>query len=127
VTAARAGTTDQDWADARAIWDYHQMHHPARPCSAGIGLGSHDLGVATLAADLYHAGLFPVLVFTGANSPTTATQFPRGKPSTSPSTPPHSASPPPLSSSNPRQPTPARTSSSPAAPWPPPGSRSRRG
>jgi uncharacterized SAM-binding protein YcdF (DUF218 family) len=79
VTAARAETDDQDRADARAIWDYHQMHHPARPCSAGIGLGSHDLGVATLAADLYHAGLFPVLVFTGANSPTTAARFPRGE------------------------------------------------
>jgi uncharacterized SAM-binding protein YcdF (DUF218 family) len=79
VTAARAETTDQDRADAQAIWDYHQMHHPAQPCSAGIGLGSHDLGVATLAADLYHAGLFPVLVFTGANSPTTAARFPRGE------------------------------------------------
>jgi uncharacterized SAM-binding protein YcdF (DUF218 family) len=41
--------------------------------------GSHDLGVATLAADLYRAGLFPVLVFTGANSPTTAARFPRGE------------------------------------------------
>jgi uncharacterized SAM-binding protein YcdF (DUF218 family) len=79
VTAARAETDDQDRADAQAIWDYHQMRHPARPCSAGIGLGSHDLGVATLAADLYHAGLFPVLVFTGANSPTTAARFPRGE------------------------------------------------
>jgi len=79
VTAARAESDDQDRADARAIWDYHQMHHPARPCSAGIGLGSHDLGVATLAADLYHAGLFPVLVFTGANSPTTAARFPHGE------------------------------------------------
>ena len=55
------------------------MHHPLRPCSAGIGLGSHDLGVATLAADLYHQGLFPVLVLTGANSPTTAARFPRGE------------------------------------------------
>ena len=79
MTAARAGTADQDRTDALAIWDYHQMHHPARLCSAGIGLGSHDLGVATLAADLYHAGLFPVLVFTGANSPTTAARFPRGE------------------------------------------------
>lgn len=49
------------------------------PCDAGIGLGSHDLGVATLAADLYHAGMFPVLVFTGANSPTTRARFPRGE------------------------------------------------
>jgi uncharacterized SAM-binding protein YcdF (DUF218 family) len=79
VTAGHAETADQDRADAQAIWDYHQMHHPARPCSAGIGLGSHDLGVATLAADLYHAGLFPVLVFTGGNSPTTAARFPRGE------------------------------------------------
>jgi uncharacterized SAM-binding protein YcdF (DUF218 family) len=79
VTAARAGTTDQDLADAQAIWDYHQVHHPARPCSAGIGLGSHDLGVAALAADLYRAGLFPMLVFTGANSPTTSARFPRGE------------------------------------------------
>ena len=71
--------TDQHRADAKLIWDYHQMHHQLRPCSAGIGLGSHDLGVATLAADLYHAGLFPVLVFSGANSPTTAARFPRGE------------------------------------------------
>jgi hypothetical protein len=79
VTTAPGGTTDQDRADAQAIWDYHQMHHLARPRSAGIGLGSHDLGVATLAADLYLAGLFPVLVFTGANSPTTAALLPRGE------------------------------------------------
>jgi uncharacterized SAM-binding protein YcdF (DUF218 family) len=71
--------TDQHRADAELIWDYHQMHHQPRPCSAGIGLGSHDLGVAALAADLYHAGLFPVLVFTGATSPTTAARFPRGE------------------------------------------------
>jgi uncharacterized SAM-binding protein YcdF (DUF218 family) len=71
--------TDRHRADAELIWDYHQMHHQPRPCSAGIGLGSHDLGVAALAADLYHAGLFPVLVFTGATSPTTSARFPRGE------------------------------------------------
>jgi hypothetical protein len=71
--------TEQHRADARFIWDYHQMDHQLRPCSAGIGLGSHDLGVATLAADLYRAGLFPVLVFSGGNSPTTAARFPRGE------------------------------------------------
>jgi hypothetical protein len=52
VTAGRAGTTDQDRADAQAIWDYHQVHYPTRPYSVGIGLGSHDVGVATVAADL---------------------------------------------------------------------------
>jgi uncharacterized SAM-binding protein YcdF (DUF218 family) len=71
--------TGQHRTDARLIWDYHQMGHQPRPCSAGIGLGSHDLRVATLAADLYHAGLFPVLVFSGGNSPTTAARFPRGE------------------------------------------------
>lgn len=71
--------TGQHHADAKLIWDYHQLGHQLRPCSVGIGLGSHDLGVATLAADLYRAGLFPVLVFSGGNSPTTAERFPRGE------------------------------------------------
>jgi len=67
------------YGDAKLIWDYHQLGHQLRPCSVGIGLGSHDLGVATLAADLYRAGPFPVLVFSGGNSPTTAARFPRGE------------------------------------------------
>lgn len=66
-------------AAARTIWDYHQMHHDLRPCSAAIGLGSHDLGVAAFAADLFHRGLFKTLVFSGANSPTTSARFPRGE------------------------------------------------
>lgn len=79
VTDERAAITDQTRADAVTIWNYHQMHHPIRPCSVAIGLGSHDLGVATFAADLYRSGLFPILVFSGANSPTTAARFPRGE------------------------------------------------
>lgn len=79
MTDARTAITDAQRADAELIWDYHQMHHRLRPCSAAIGLGSHDLGVATYAAELYRAGLFPVLVFSGANSPTTAKRFPRGE------------------------------------------------
>lgn len=79
VTDERAAITEQTRADAVTIWEYHQMHHQVRPCSAAIGLGSHDLGVAAFAADLYHSGLFPILVFSGANSPTTAARFPRGE------------------------------------------------
>lgn len=71
--------TGAQWNDAHLIWQYHQMHHEPRPCSAAIGLGSHDLGVATAAAELYRAGLFPVVVFSGGNSPTTAARFPRGE------------------------------------------------
>lgn len=55
------------------------MHHQLRAVDVGIGLGSHDLGVATVAAQLHGQGLFPKLVFTGANSRTTAARFPRGE------------------------------------------------
>lgn len=79
MSSQHAGISAADWADAEVIWDYHQMCHPRRPCSAGIALGSHDLGVAAFTAKLYHAGLFPVVVFSGANSPTTADVFPRGE------------------------------------------------
>ncbi|MFF4275969.1 YdcF family protein [Streptomyces sp. NPDC001536] len=71
--------TDEQFHDATLIWNYHQMGHELRPCSAAIGLGSHDLGVASAAADLYRADLFPVLVFSGGNSPTTRARFPRGE------------------------------------------------
>jgi len=71
--------TDEQFHDAMLIWNHHQMGHSPRLCSAAIGLGSHDLGVATTAADLYHAGHFPVVVFSGGNSPTTRARFPRGE------------------------------------------------
>ncbi|WP_225808674.1 YdcF family protein [Streptomyces spinosus] len=69
----------QDWADARRVWDYHQMGHAPRLCSVAIGLGSHDLGVADTAVGLYKRGLAPLLVFTGATSPTTRERMPRGE------------------------------------------------
>ncbi|MFE0421471.1 YdcF family protein [Streptomyces sp. NPDC058953] len=71
--------TDTQLAAARLIWDYHQLGHDLRPADVVIGLGSHDLGVATTAADLYHRGVTKTLVFTGANSPTTRHRFPRGE------------------------------------------------
>ncbi|CAL9516468.1 hypothetical protein SUDANB108_03773 [Streptomyces sp. enrichment culture] len=69
----------QNWADARRVWDYHQMGHSPRPCSVAIGLGSHDLGVADRAVDLYKRGMAPLLLFTGATSPTTQERMPRGE------------------------------------------------
>jgi uncharacterized SAM-binding protein YcdF (DUF218 family) len=71
--------TEGEWRDARVLWEYHQLNHELRVCSAGIGLGSHDLGVAAEAARLFHAGLFPVLVFSGASTPTTYGRFPCGE------------------------------------------------
>ncbi|MER5359156.1 YdcF family protein [Streptomyces sp. NPDC002785] len=75
----RKTITEQQWHQAKMIWDHHQMHHTPRPVDVAIGLGSHDLGVATATAELYQAGLFPTLVFTGGNSPTTRVRFPRGE------------------------------------------------
>ncbi|GHB99367.1 MULTISPECIES: YdcF family protein [Streptomyces rochei group] len=69
----------QDWADARRVWDYHQMGQTPRPCSVAIGLGSHDLGVADTAVNLYKRGMAPLLLFTGATSPTTRERMPRGE------------------------------------------------
>jgi uncharacterized SAM-binding protein YcdF (DUF218 family) len=70
---------DPLFRDVNTLWDYHQMHQEPRPCSVGIGLGSHDLGVATYCAELFHRGMFPIIVFSGANSPTTRAPFPRGE------------------------------------------------
>ncbi|WP_277210967.1 YdcF family protein [Isoptericola croceus] len=65
--------------DAQILWDYHQLHHEPRNTDIAIGLGSHDIGVAEHAAALWHEGRFPLIVFTGANAPTTVDVFPRGE------------------------------------------------
>lgn len=71
--------SEQSWADAELIWDFHQMHHEPRPCSVAVGLGSHDLGVADATVDLYCRGMAPLIVFTGATSRTTQGRMPRGE------------------------------------------------
>ncbi len=75
----RQQVTDQQWADAELVWEYHRLHHELRPCSAAIALGCNDIGVAAYTAELFHRGLFPVVVFSGANSPDTWSPFPRGE------------------------------------------------
>lgn len=74
-----ASVPDVIRADVETLWAFHDMGHVLEPCDVGIGLGSHDLGVATCTADLYARELFPVVVFTGANAPTTVERFPRGE------------------------------------------------
>jgi hypothetical protein len=78
-----------DWADPQTdlnpLWRprphprYHRLDDDLRPVDVAIGLGSHDPGVATYTADLYHQGVFPLVAFTGANAPTTVERFPRGE------------------------------------------------
>lgn len=79
MTSLDQEMTAAQLADARLIWEYHQLHHPLRPCSAAIGLGSYDLGVARRAAELFTRDLFPVVVFTGGNSAMTKGLLPRGE------------------------------------------------
>lgn len=66
-------------SDVEALWEYHNMGHTLRRCDVGIGMGSHDLGVAAVATELFHQGMFPRLVFSGANAPTTIERFPQGE------------------------------------------------
>lgn len=70
---------DRKWADAETIWRYHRLNHRPKKCGAAVALGCNDLGVAAHAAQLYHRGLFPVVVFSGANSRETFDTFPRGE------------------------------------------------
>jgi len=65
TTGQAMSTGEADRAGTRGLWDLNQMGQELQPCSAAITLGSHDLGVATATADLYHSGLFPVAAITG--------------------------------------------------------------
>src|SRR5690606_38146371 len=82
VAVAFSGATE--WssavrADVETLWRFHRIDDELRPVDVAVGLGSHDGGVAVHTAELYHRGLFPVVVFTGANAPTTVERFPRGE------------------------------------------------
>lgn len=74
-----AGVPTDLHVDVRTLWDYNRMGHEVRAVDVGIGLGSHDIGVATYAAELFRPGVFPAVVFTGATAPTTVMTFPRGE------------------------------------------------
>lgn len=79
MTDATRTPSEADRRAAETLWSYHRLDNPLSPCQAAIGLGSHDLGVASFAARLYHDGFFPVLVFSGASNPTMRERFPRGE------------------------------------------------
>ncbi|WP_433857886.1 YdcF family protein [Streptomyces kronopolitis] len=79
MTDDERAITEGQRRQAQLIWDHHRMHHEVRPADAAIGLGSHDLGVPAFCAELYRAGLFPTLVFSGGANPTAPARFPRGE------------------------------------------------
>ncbi|MEU3062121.1 YdcF family protein [Streptomyces subrutilus] len=55
----------QAWSDAQRLWDFQQMHHEPRPCSAGIVLGGRGPGVVGTAVELYRRRMVPVVVVAG--------------------------------------------------------------
>lgn len=50
---------------AKKIWDYHHVHHTLVKADCILALGSHDTRVAERAAELYHQGWAPLLIFAG--------------------------------------------------------------
>lgn len=50
---------------AKKIWDYHHVGHTLVPSQCILTLGSHDTRVVERAADLYHQGWAPLLIFSG--------------------------------------------------------------
>ncbi len=48
------------------LWDYMQMHQTPREADCIIGFGCYNEDVARRAAELYHQGLAPRILFTGA-------------------------------------------------------------
>jgi len=50
---------------ARIVWDYHLVGHALAPAGAILVLGSHDTRVAERGAELFLAGLAPLVVFSG--------------------------------------------------------------
>lgn len=57
--------TDHVLQLAQKLWDYHHMHHDLQKADCILTLGSHDTRVAERAAELYHQGWAPLLIFSG--------------------------------------------------------------
>lgn len=57
--------------NARTIWNYMLMNHELEKADAILVLGSSDLRKAGYAAELYHAGWAPLLIFSGGEGRTT--------------------------------------------------------
>jgi uncharacterized SAM-binding protein YcdF (DUF218 family) len=52
-------------SDALILWNYHQVHHEPVASDLIFVLGSNDLRVADRAAELFHQGLAPMILFSG--------------------------------------------------------------
>ena len=51
--------------DLQVIWDYLGMHQPLRKADCIVGFGNFNTNIARRAAELYHRGYAPKILFTG--------------------------------------------------------------
>ena len=58
---------------AETLWDYHLMKHEIAPADAILVLCSHDERVAERAAQLFHEGWAPLVIFSGGQGSITRT------------------------------------------------------
>ncbi|HSL56054.1 MAG TPA: YdcF family protein [Pyrinomonadaceae bacterium] len=63
----------QTYALAEILWNYHLMKHQIAPADAILVLCSHDERVAERAAQLFHEGWAPLVIFSGNNGSITRT------------------------------------------------------
>ena len=73
-TANMSGMSEVDHL-AKAVWDYHLLHHSLRRCDSIFVLCSIDSRVAERAAQLYLNGLGEYLIFSGGFSDLTKDMF----------------------------------------------------
>ncbi len=57
------------------LWDYHHVKQELRPADLIFVLGSNDARVAEYAAELYHRGLAPLVLFSGGVGRFTASEW----------------------------------------------------
>lgn len=63
----------QTYALAETLWDYHLMKHQIATADAILVLCSHDERVAERAAQLFHEGWAPLVIFSGGQGAITRT------------------------------------------------------
>jgi uncharacterized SAM-binding protein YcdF (DUF218 family) len=63
----------QIYALAEILWDYHLMKHEIATADAILVLCSHDERVAERAAQLFHEGWAPLVIFSGGKGSITST------------------------------------------------------
>lgn len=49
----------------QTVWDYLGMHQTPEPADVIVGFGNFNTNIARRAAEMYHQGLAPVVLFTG--------------------------------------------------------------